>query len=338
MDTDHGDLATASTATLAEPAAAEPEVLPAGAPGWTAKVSGAGRKAAGLTRGLLLILFTVVAPIALLAWAVLPRLMSPAALADQVIEVGLTQTLRAAIVDQLSSELADRQNTPAAADEMRSVFDRSLTQDWFDEQVTSVAGELELWLAGTDDEPPLLEIDLVPVKTSLAADPEAIRLVAELVGADERVAVPEGALAGIPDQVSLLSGSEDPGSADDLFAARDFVDIASRWRGMIPLVVFGVFAMIMLLARRGTRLRWTGSALLAVALPILAVAALAPRLVAQQAASLVPAEVALEGAEVEALVAWILDPAWSLALWVLVAGLAAVVASVAVRALRGRPA
>ncbi len=294
MDTDHGDSATASTATLEGSATAEPEVLPAEAPDWTAKVSGAGRTAAGLTRGLLLILFMVVAPIALLVWAVLPRLMSPAALADQAIDVGLTETIRAAIVDQLSSELADRQNTPAAADEMRSVFDRSLTQDWFDQQVTSVAGELELWLAGTDDEPPLLEIDLVPVKTSLATDPEAIRLVAELIGADERVAIPEGALAGIPDQVSLLSGSEDPGATDDLFAARDFVDMASRRRGMIPLVVFGVFAMIVLLARRGTRLRWTGSALLIVALPILAVAALAPRLVGQQAASLVPAEVGLE--------------------------------------------
>ncbi len=337
MDTDHGDSATASTATLEGSATAEPEVLPTKAPDWTAKVSGAGRTAAGLTRGLLLILFMVVAPIALLVWAVLPRLMSPAALADQAIDVGLTETIRAAIVDQLSSELADRQNTPAAADEMRSVFDRSLTQDWFDQQVTSVAGELELWLAGTDDEPPLLEIDLVPVKTSLAADPEAIRLVAELIGADERVAIPEGALAGIPDQVSLLAGSEDPGATDDLFAARDFVDMASRRRGMIPLVVFGVFAMIVLLARRGTRLRWTGSALLIVALPILAVAALAPRLVGQQAARLVPAEVGLEGAEVEALVSWILGPAWSLALWVLVAGIGAVVASVAARALRGRP-
>ena len=338
MDTDHGDLATASTATLAEPAAAEPEVLPAAAPDRAAKVSGAGRKAAGLTRGLLRILFTVVAPIALLAWAVLPRLMSPAALADQAIEVGLTQTLRVAIVDQLSSELADRQNTPAATDQMRSIFDRSLTQDWLDEQVTSVAGELELWLAGTDEELPLLQIDLVPVKTSLAADPEAIRLVAELVGADERAAIPEGALFGIPDQVSLLSGSEDPGSADNLLTVRDFVDIASRRRGMIPPVVFAVFAMMVLLTRRGTRLRRTGSALLTVALPILAVAALAPRFVGQQAASMVPAEVGLKRAEVEALVAWILDPAWSLGLGVLVVGLAAVVASVAARVLRGRPA
>jgi hypothetical protein len=45
----------------------------------------------------------------------------------------------------------------------------------------------------------------------------------------------------------------------------------------------------------------------------------------------------LQGAEVEALVSWILDPAKSQALWVLAAGIAAVVASVAVRALRGRP-
>ena len=78
---------------------------------------------------------------------------------------------------------------------------------------------------------------------------------------------------------------------------------------MIPLVVFGVLAIIVLLARRGTRLRWTGSALLAVALPILALAALTPRWVGQQAAGLVPDEVGLEGAEVEALVSWILDPA-----------------------------
>jgi len=338
MDTDYADSATASTATLEAPAAAEPEVLPAEASDWTAKASGLGRAAAGLTRGLLGTLFMVVAPIALLIWAVLPRLMSPAALADQAIDVGLTETLRAAIVDQLASELADRQNTPVATDQMRSIFDRSLSQDWFDQQVTGVAGELELWFAGADEELPSLQIDLVPVKTSLAADPEAIRLVAELIGADEGVAIPEGALAGIPDQVSLLSSSEDPGSADDLFAARDFVDAASRRRWMIPLVVFGVLAIIVLLARRGTRLRWTGSALLAVALPILALATLAPRLVGQQAAGLVPDEVGLEGAEVEALVSWILDPARSQALWVLVAGIAAVVASIAAHALRGRPA
>ncbi len=285
MDTDYADSTTASTATLEGQAAAEPEVLLAKAPDWTAKVSGVGRAAAGLTRGLLFTLFVVVAPIALLVWAVLPRLMSPAALADQAIDVGLTETLRAAIVDQLASELADRQNPPVATDQMRSIFDRSLTQDWFDEQLTSVAGELELWFADADEELPSLQIDLVSVKTSLVADPEAIRLVAELIGAEEGVAIPEGALAGIPDQVSLLSGSEDPGSADDLFAARDFVDAANRRRGMIPLVIFGVFAMIVLLARRGTGLRWTGSALLAVALPILAVAALAPRWVGHQAAS-----------------------------------------------------
>ncbi len=337
MDTDHGDLATASTATLAEPAEAEPRVLPAGAPDRTAKVSGAGRTAAGLTRLLLFIVFMVVAPIALLVWAVLPRLMSPAALAGEAIDVGLTESLRAAIVDQLASELADQQSIPVATDQMRSIFDRSLTQDWFDEQLTSVAGELEIWFAGADEELPSLQIDLVPVKTSLAADPEAIRLVAELIGADEEAAIPEGALAGIPDRVSLLSGSEDPGSRDDLFAARDFVDTASSRRGMIPLVVFGVFAMIVLLARRGTRLRWAGSALLAVALPILALAALAPRWVGQQAMSLVPDEVGLEGAEVEALVSWILGPARSQGLWVLFAGIAAIVASVAARALRGRP-
>lgn len=337
MDTDHGDLATASTATLEGSAEAEPEVLPAGAPNWTAKVSGVGRAAAGLTRWLLLILFMVIAPIALLVWAVLPRLMSPAALTEQAIDVGLTETLRAAIVDQLSSDLADQQNIPVATDQMRSIFDRSLTQDWFDEQLTSLAQELELWLAGTDDELPSLQIDLVPVKTSLAADPEAIRLVVELIGADEGVAIPEGALAGIPDRVSLLSGSEDSGSADDLFVARDFVDLATRRRGLIPLVAIGALALIALLARRGTRLRWTGSALLAVALPNLALVALAPRWVGQQAASLVPDEVGLEGAEVEALVSWILDPARSQALWVLVAGIAAVVASVAARALRRRP-
>ncbi len=336
MDTDHGDLTTASTATLAGPAEAEPQVLPAAAPDRTAKVSGAGRTAAGLTRGLLFIVFMVVAPIALLVWAVLPRLMSPAALADQAIEVGLTETLRAVIVDQLASELADQQSIPVATDQMRSIFDRSLTQAWFDEQLTSVAGELELWFAGADEALPSLQIDLVPVKTSLAADPEAIRLVAELIGAGEGAAIPEGALAGIPDRVSLLSGSEDPGSRDDLFAARDFVDAARGRRGMIPPVVIGVFAMIVLLARRGTRLRWAGSALLAVALPILAVAALAPSWVRRQAMSLVPDEVGLGGAEVEALVSWILDPARSQALWVLFAGIAAVVASVAAHALRGR--
>ena len=52
---------------------------------------------------------------------------------------------------------------------------------------------------------------------------------------------------------------------------------------------------------------------------------------------LVTAAVDRGGAEVEALVSWILDPARSQALWVLAAGIAAVVASVAVRALRGRP-
>ena len=171
MDTDYGDSATASTATLEAPAAAEPEVLPAEASDWTAKASGLGRAAAGLTRGLLFTLFMVVAPIALLVWAVLPRLMSPAGLADQAIDVGLTETLRVAIVDQLASELADRQNAPVATDQMRSIFDRSLSQDWFDQQVTGVAGELELWFAGADEELPPLQIDLVPSRRRLLPIP-----------------------------------------------------------------------------------------------------------------------------------------------------------------------
>lgn len=333
MDTDHGHLAAASISTLEGPGEAEGE---GGAPVQTSKVAGAGQTAAGLGRWSLLLLSAVIAPVALVMWAVLPRVTSPAALVDEAIDVGLTETARAALVDQLSTELADRRNIPIPTDQMRSVFDRSLTQGWFDEQLTSVAGELDAWFAGSDDEAPSLLIDLVPVKASLAADPEAIRLVAELIGGDEGVVALEGALAGVPDQVSLLSGSEESGPVDGLLAAREVVNATRGPRGMVPPVLLAVFAMIVVLARRGTRLRWAGSVLLVVALPILTVAAVMPGWAGRQAVSLAPAEVALEAAEVEALLSWIFNPARSLALWTLVAGLVAVAASVAAPLLQGR--
>lgn len=159
------------------------------------------------TRWLLVVPFVVMAPIARTA---MPRVTSPAMVAEEVIEIGLTHSARAALVDGFASQLAERRNAPLTEATMREVFDRSLTQEWFDEQVLNIAGELDRWLLGTTTQLPDLVIDLVPIKTALASDPDAMALVASFVGCEGIECAPEGqtvevALVRMPDQAALLT-------------------------------------------------------------------------------------------------------------------------------------
>jgi hypothetical protein len=155
MDTDQ-DAGTVTATPTRPPAIDQPKALPRG--------RRPGGVAGSLTRGLLVFMLVVTAPLALMVWATTPRITSPTQLASQGVRIGLTEIVRRDIVDQLSSELADRRQSPTESAQVRSVFERSMTQAWFDEQVMSVATELEEWLAGTDPQPPELVVDLRPVK------------------------------------------------------------------------------------------------------------------------------------------------------------------------------
>lgn len=128
MDTDHDAEAGTATSTLSpqtdEPRARAQPRRPGGAAG-------------SLTRGLVVFVLVVTAPLALMVWAATPRITSPTELASQGVEVGLTEIVRRDIVDQLSSELAERRESPTESAQMRSVFERSVTLAWFDEQVMS---------------------------------------------------------------------------------------------------------------------------------------------------------------------------------------------------------
>ena len=54
-----------------------------------------------------------------------PRLTSPAMLAEEAVDIGLTESARVLLVDGFASQLADERGTPEAT--IREVFDRSLT-------------------------------------------------------------------------------------------------------------------------------------------------------------------------------------------------------------------
>jgi hypothetical protein len=210
----------------------------------------------------------VTAPLALIVWAATPRITSPTQLAGLGVEVGLTGIVRRDIVDQLSSELAERRQSPAESTQMRSVFERSMTQAWSDEQVMSVAAELDEWQAGTDPQPPELVVDLRPVKASLAADPEALFLVADLIGSEQAERSVAVALAGVPDELSLLSDAPETESPEGLFTARDILADVRTARQLIPLVLLVVFALTVLLARSGGRLKSAGKTIAMVGVPL----------------------------------------------------------------------
>lgn len=140
------------------------------APSEPKALSTTGRTLAAVARWFLFIVLVGLAPVALIAWSVTPRVTSSPQLADAAIESGLTGAVRGALVDQLSSKLAEQEDSPFHAAQLRPVIERSLSQDWFDAQLTLLAAELDGWLGTSGDELPDLVIDLTPVKRSLAAD------------------------------------------------------------------------------------------------------------------------------------------------------------------------
>lgn len=333
MDTDPSPAASTSTLDPAPPVEA----------GWSAppqRSAGASalRSAGGLLRWLLFAVLVVVAPIALTIWTVMPRVTNLEQLAEQAVDTGMTAVVRDAFVDQLADRLAERRNAPAAADQMRPIFERSLTQAWFDEQVVGVASEVERWFAGTDQAAPDLVIDLVPVKASLVADPLALAMVAELIECEGCPAEDQSSISvlqQVPDELSLVS-TEGEGAPDEMLQARDTLNNGRRARDLIPVVLLASMAMIVLLARHHTRLRWAGYTALAAAIPLLLVALLAPGAISQQAAGALPSEFPVQAAHIEGVADWMFAPAQSLALWLMVAGLALVAASVTSAVVRRR--
>jgi hypothetical protein len=329
MDTNGASRAGTITATRS------PETDPPHAPTEAPRPA---RAAGSLTRGLLLVLLVMASPVALIVWTATPRITSPTELAEQAIAIGLTEAVRGEIVDELSSELAERRNSPTESDQMRLVFERSLSQAWFDEQVLAVATELDRWLDDTNPEPPELIVDLRPVKASLAADPEALFLVADLIGTEQSTGSIAIALAGVPDEVSLLSEPPEPGSPEGLYTAREVLGDVRMVRLAIPVVLLVVFALTVLLARRDTRVRSAGRTLAIIGVPLLVASFVMPMVATRVALSSMPSEIPIDAGQVEGLLSWMLEPVRPVGFGLVVVGAVVVGASFAMDAVRRRNA
>ncbi len=295
------------------------------------------------TRWILVVPFVVMAPLALIAWTAMPRVTSPTMVAEEAVEIGLTHSARAALVDEFASQLAQRRDAPLTEATMREVFDRSLTQEWFDEQVLNIAGELDRWLLGTSNRLPDLVIDLVPVKTALASDPEAMALVTNFVGCEGIECAPKGqtvevALVGMPDQAALLTADADSSQAEGLIRARSLLQSGRGMSAIAPLILLGELALLVLLARRHGRLRFAGGLLFLVGALVLLVGWFGPGWVGAEVAGSIPADIPVAAGDIAALVAWVLEPARTLAFWLMAAGAIAYAGSFAWTALSRRPA
>jgi hypothetical protein len=329
MDTNGDSRAGTITATRS------PETDPPHAPTEAPRPA---RAVGSLTRGLFLVLLVMASPAALIVWTATPRITSPTELAEPAIAIGLTEAVRGEIVDELSSELAERRNSPTESDQMRLVFERSLSQAWFDEQVLVVATELDRWLDGTNPEPPELIVDLRPVKASLAADPEALFLVADLIGTEQSTGSIAIALAGVPDEVSLLSEPLEPGSPEGLYTAREMLGDVRMVRLAIPVVLLVMFALTVLLARRDTRVRSAGRTLAIIGVPLLVASFVMPMVATRVALSSMPSEIPIDAGQVEGLLSWMLEPVRPVGFGLVVVGAVVVGASVAMDAVRRRNA
>jgi hypothetical protein len=320
MDTEPGTRAGTATPTLArEVSVPDDAAAPRPNSGVAAKTG----------RGFLGVLLVLIAPLALMVWAVIPRLTSPSELASQAVTQDLTSIVRDAIVDELSAQLSERRNAPTVSDQMRLVFDRSMTQAWFDEQVVGLATELDRWLAGNDDDPPELVIDLRPVKASLTADPEALLIVAAWMGGEEFDGTVAAALTRVPDEVELFSAETDSEFPEGFYAVREILGSARSARQMIPVVLVIVFAIFVVLARPGERLRSSGR-LLAVIGGSVAIASFAMPFVATRLAlGAAPGDLPIEASQVEGLMWWMMAPLRPIGVTILVAGVVAMAAAYA---------
>ncbi len=292
--------------------------------------SGVGRILAAMARWFLVVLLIVVAPVGVIAWSVTPRVTSPSQLAGEAIDSGLTAAVRSALIDQFATSLAESDNSPFEADELRPVVASILSQEWLDGQLTSVASELDRWLDTSSVDPPELVVDLTPVKRSLVEDDQAVALIAQRIGCgDPRCAVAAAELAvmlvEVPDEVEFLAiGDEsDDDPTKGFLAARDTFRTARGLIGMIPLVLIAALAAVVLLARRGARLRWLGGTLIAVALPILAVVTVLPSWAAQRVVDSIEGDIPLELSSLEDVFGWVAHPAGFVAWLLLAAGVIA---------------
>ena len=202
---------------------------------------------------------------------------------------------------------------------MRSIFDRSLSQEWFDDQVRSVTGELEIWLGGTSQTAPELVIDLRPVKATLAADPEALFLVADMVGSEEVEGSFAAALAGVPDEVEML-GDAAPGEPEPLFAARDYLADARSVRRLIPFALIGLFGLIVLLTKPGARLGSAGRTLALIGVPLLVASFVMPALTSEIVVGSMPSEIPIDAGDIAGLLSWVLEPVRPIAIGLGAAG------------------
>jgi hypothetical protein len=283
------------------------------------------------TKWFLVVPFVVLAPIAIVAWSAVPRLASPALVAEEAVSIGLTESARSVLVDGLAAELAERRDMPLAEDSFREVYERSMTQEWFDEQVLDIARELDQWLLGTSHELPDLAVDLVPVKIALASDPETMAVVSEHIGCDGGECAPTGepsgaTLAGVPDRVALLAPDAD---TEGLIRMRNLLDTARQTGRFGPLFLLGEFALLILLARRHARLRFTGGLLFVVGTLVVLATWLGPGWVGLRLVDSLPPDVPVEAADIAALVSWTLEPARMVAYWLVGVGAAAYVGSFA---------
>ncbi len=300
------------------------------------RLSRVGRALAALARWFLLIVLVVLAPVALILWSVTPRVTSPSQLADEAIAAGLTSAVQAALVDQLSDGLTEQEDSPLRAAELRPVIGRSLSQDWVDEQLILLADELDRWLGASGAELPDLVIDLTPVKDSLAADDQTLSLISEAMGCNGfGCPSPESALIDmldeVPDEVALLTigGESDTEDAQEILTARDRLQTATRLIAMIPLVLAALVVALVLAARRGSRNRWLGAVLVAISVPVLAVATLLPRWAPPRVLGSIPDEIPIDRASLEEVFTWAFRPAGSVAQLILIVGAASLVTSVA---------
>lgn len=307
------------------------------------RVAAAGRILMAVARWLLFIALIGLAPVALIAWSVTPRVTSPSQLADEAIASGLTKGVRGALVDQLTTELVELEDSPLHAGELRPVIERNLSQGWFDEQLTRLAAELDRWLGTSRDELPNLVIDLTPVKESLAADAGALSLIAPAMGCTvPRCPSAAPALGDmldrVPDEVAILTiGTEsDTDSRQEIMDARTRFQTIDRLIAMIPLVLVAGLTALVLLARPGSRVRWLGTTLVVIAIPVLATAMLLPGWAARRVAGSLPDDIRLDLSSIRDAFNWAIRPAETAAWWMLLAGVVALVAAIAGEARRRR--
>ena len=300
--------------------------------------SGVGRFLAALARWFLVVVLVLVAPLGVVAWSITPRVTSPAQLADEAIASGLTAAVRSALIDQFSTDLAESENSRFDANELRPVVEGVLSQSWLDGQLTAVAGALDRWLDISNADPPALVVDLTLVKDALVENDRALALIGEGIGCGEpQCAASEVALAGmlvdVPDEVEFLAIGDESGSDSTraMLDARDTVQTARSLIGMIPLVLIAALAAVVLLAPKGAGLRWLGSTLVAIAVPILAAVTLLPGWASGRVVDSIEGDIPLEVGLLEDVFGWVAHPAGFVAWLLLAGGVIALGASVTMR-------